>query len=889
MGCVAVVAIFANITVAIAQEPPWQTYTSDDAAYSVDYPPNSILNVSQDVGLRFKTLYIQFPVTDTEDYQGASILVLENPAKKDIGGVIESRYTEAGASAPATLRRATTLSVNGVSALRLERDPIAGDHDKYSVFLTNNSDNTIAYRINLFGSGVAGDTEPSPQTLAIFDRLLKSFKLLNTAIKPKTILKLQPAAVSAEPPVATVFTYPLRSTASVGYGVPTGIVQGGTRMEWLDYGIRNFDQWHLKCYGVDWSRMIHTGEDWYRNDYLTANTAGSPVYAVADGVVVRNGAGISYPGNVVLIRHRLANGRDIYSMYGHVTSVLVVQGQIVSRGQQIASVFNQGYTGRATRLHPSWDSHMHFEMRYFMDGTNIYVPSTNAYGYNYPSCTYAYPGRGYTYIIHPDVYPYPDSGYVDASDFIATHQSGDGGGNVCTPLSLISNGNFESGRTVWTAVNSANANDPLIYTTRPRTGRWSGWLGNRLNYVDTLSQQINIPASSTTLTLKFWRYVQSKEAAGNGDDRMTITLKAPDGSVIGTQGLVNSAVTRSVWRQEIMQFNVTGLNISSATLSFSGNNDADLVSSFFIDDITFVRDCPPAIASAVSASAAIAAPLAEGEPITATETPTVTVTETPSPTPTITETAIATPTETATITPTTTPTTTTEMTPTATATGTATVTGTVVASSPAAYMPLLFSDVLPDDANAPEKLVAAPVCSNLVVNGDFEASPALPWTGIANTNGTIYNVIPGASGSSLNDPLVYSTRARSGTRSGRVGSASVNGYWNELVQTVKLPSGVTSVTLTYWRFIDSADSTTAANDTFSVGLETDKGIEIVTPQRISNASAGRGSWVQQTLTLPNAAAYSGQSLWISFKGRTSASAPTSLYLDDVQLITCATP
>jgi len=563
-----------------------------------------------------------------------------------------------------------------------------------------------------------------------------------------------------------------------------------------------------------------------------------------------------------------------------------VQGQIVSRGQQIASVFNQGYTGRATRLHPSWDSHMHFEMRYFMDGTNIYVPSTNAYGYNYPSCTYAYPGRGYTYIIHPDVYPYPDSGYVDASDFIAAHLSGDGGGNVCTPLSVISNGNFESGRTVWTAVNSANANDPLIYTTRPRTGRWSGWLGNRLAYVDTLSQQINIPAGSTTLTLKFWRYVQSKEAAGNGDDRMTITLSAPNGSVIGTQGLVNSAVTRNVWRQEIMQFNVTGLNISSATLSFSGNNDADLVSSFFIDDITFVRDCPPANAAAI-------APLADGEPITvtetptptatitATETPTITVTETPTPTPTITETTVTTPTETATITPTAT----TEVTPSATAT----MTSTVVASGPSAYMPLLFSDVLPDDANAPEKLVAAPVCTNLVVNGDFEASPALPWTGIANTNSTIYNVIPGASGSSLSDPLVYSTRARSGTRSGRVGSASVNGYWNELVQTVKLPAGVTSVTLTYWRFIDSTDSTTAANDTFSAGLETDKGIEIVTPQRFSNASAGRGSWVQQTLTLPNAAAYSGQSLWISFKGRTSASAPTSLYIDDVQLTTCATP
>ena len=104
---------------------------------------------------------------------------------------------------------------------------------------------------------------------------------------------------------------------------------------------------------------------------------------------------------------------------------------------------------------------------------------------------------------------------------------------------------------------------------------------------------------------------------------------------------------------------------------------------------------------------------------------------------------------------------------------------------------------------------------------------------------------------------------------------------------MKLPAGVTSVTLSYWRFLDSVDSTTAAKDSFSAGLETDKGIEIVTPQRFTNASVGRGSWVQQSLSLPNAADYAGQSLWLSFKGRTDGSGPTSLYLDDIQLIVCA--
>ncbi|HMN30194.1 MAG TPA: M23 family metallopeptidase, partial [Caldilineaceae bacterium] len=102
-------------------------------------------------------------------------------------------------------------------------------------------------------------------------------------------------------------------------------------------------------------------------------TSGAPVYAVADGVVAKHNPGISYPGNVVIIRHRLADGRDLYSMYGHVTSVKVVEGQAVTRGQQIASVIYQGYSGRTPSQHPSYDAHLHFEMRWFLDGTNIYV------------------------------------------------------------------------------------------------------------------------------------------------------------------------------------------------------------------------------------------------------------------------------------------------------------------------------------------------------------------------------------------------------------------------------------------------------------------------------------------------------------------------------------
>ena len=73
----------------------------------------------------------------------------------------------------------------------------------------------------------------------------------------------------------------------------------------------------------------HTGENWYLD--FDGNSAGAPVYAVADGTVVF--AGSDYPGRVVIIQHE----GGIYSMYGHLDYALLIgDGDSVTRGQLIA-------------------------------------------------------------------------------------------------------------------------------------------------------------------------------------------------------------------------------------------------------------------------------------------------------------------------------------------------------------------------------------------------------------------------------------------------------------------------------------------------------------------------------------------------------------------------
>ena len=791
----------------------WQTYTNRAAGYAVALPPNAEVTESDDVALAYKTLFVRLPVENSPHYQGVSILVLESAAAPE--AYVTQAYADAGVDVDTAIRPTAPSQVNGRAALRLERDPVVGDGDKFTTLIAGDG---VLYRINLFGGGKGGAEEPAPQAVALYEQIVASFRVLDVQRQPKAIPQRNLAAPAAIT-VATVFAYPLRSGQGVNYGIPVGLVVADTHVEWLGYGIRNLDQWGVKCYGVDWSRMIHTGEDWYRLD--GASTAGTPVYAVADGIVAKHNPGISYPGNVVIIRHRLADGRDLYSMYGHITNVRVVEGQSVTLGQQIGTVLNQGYTGRTPSQHTSNDSHLHFEMRWFLDGTNIYVPGTNAYNYNFPGCTYAYPGRGYTYIIHPDNYPYPGRGYIEPSAFIAAHLGTTPPTPTVTPPPLtptptftptptrtpapqsceyIRNGGFEEGlpTTTWAATNSQNKNDPLIYRSLPRTGLWGAWFGNVLNYTDTLKQNITLPADRTGATLRFWRYVRSTEAVGGANDTLQVLLSAANGSerVIAT---ITSARPRNQWAQESVPLDLSGNSSATVTLAFRGANNSTLVSSFFVDDVSLTMPCG-AGAQGVAAPVAVSA-------LTATPGATTTT------------------------------------------------------------------------SAAPHNAAAAS-CVNLARDGGFESGRlGVGWAAIANTSSKVYT-----------DPAIYKLRPRTGSYGAWLGASNLNSVWNELVQTVQLPAKVTSVQLRYWRYLETAETDrTRVYDRFTIGLETDKGIQIVTPQQIDNTSTGRNTWVQQSFDLPNAANYSGQKLWATFKATTDSNRPSSLYVDDVELIVCTAP
>ena len=103
----------------------------------------------------------------------------------------------------------------------------------------------------------------------------------------------------------------------------------------------------------------HLGEDW-NGDRGGDTDLGDPIFVIGHGIVVLARDVRGGWGNVVIVRHAYREPTEggavkmIDSLYGHLDTMLVHEGQQVVRGQQIATM------GTA---HGMYDAHLHFEIR----------------------------------------------------------------------------------------------------------------------------------------------------------------------------------------------------------------------------------------------------------------------------------------------------------------------------------------------------------------------------------------------------------------------------------------------------------------------------------------------------------------------------------------------
>lgn len=98
---------------------------------------------------------------------------------------------------------------------------------------------------------------------------------------------------------------------------------------------------------------FHQGTDYW-------NAPGTPIYAIADGIVIESAGGGGL-GEYIIIQHNV-NGETFESVYAHMQygSKRVVYGEVVTAGQQIGGM---GMTGQAT------GNHLHLEVH--VNGTAV--------------------------------------------------------------------------------------------------------------------------------------------------------------------------------------------------------------------------------------------------------------------------------------------------------------------------------------------------------------------------------------------------------------------------------------------------------------------------------------------------------------------------------------
>ncbi|GAA0248063.1 S8 family peptidase [Saccharothrix mutabilis subsp. mutabilis] len=168
------------------------------------------------------------------------------------------------------------------------------------------------------------------------------------------------------------------------------------------------------------------------------------------------------------------------------------------------------------------------------------------------------------------------AGMVDAEKTIAAL----GGTTPPTTGQLLANPGFESGNTGWASTQDVITSD----TTYPaRTGSWKAWLnGYGRTHTDTLSQAVSIPATATSATLSFHLRIDSAETENVVYDTLRVQVVDSAGTVLATLATYSNVNEGTSYVQRT--FDLKQYAGKGVTIKFTGAEDANLATSFLIDD-----------------------------------------------------------------------------------------------------------------------------------------------------------------------------------------------------------------------------------------------------------------------------------------------------------------
>jgi hypothetical protein len=435
------------------------------------------------------------------------------------------------------------------------------------------------------------------------------------------------------------------------------------------------------------------------------------------------------------------------------------------------------------------------------------------------------------------------------------------GGN--TTQQLLVNPGFENGSSnpaPWTV--SAGVIDNSSFEAA-HTGSWKAWLnGYGSVHTDTLLQPVSIPSTATSVSLSFWRHIDTAETTTTkANDTLKIQVRNSSGAVLATLATYSNLNAAAGYTQ--VSFDLTAYKGQTIQVYLVGTENQNLKTSFVVDDFALnatTSGGPPADFAMAAAPTAL--------------------------------------------------------TVTAGSSGASSITSTITGSFNSAVA--LSASGLPAGATASfnPTSIAAPGSgsSTLTISVGASTAPGV-YAVVANgsvggkTHSATINLTVNATGGGTTQQLLGNPGFENGSGSPAPWTVSagvidnstfeaahtglwkawLNGYGSvhtdTLWQQISIPATATGANLSFWRHVDTAEtSTTTAYDTLKVQIRNSSGTVLATLATYSNLNAGAG-YTQVSFDL---SAYKGQTIQIYLVGTEDASLKTSFVVDDF-LLNVTTP
>src|SRR5882724_8320397 len=421
---------------------------------------------------------------------------------------------------------------------------------------------------------------------------------------------------------------------------------------------------------------------------------------------------------------------------------------------------------------------------------------------------------------------------------------------------LLGNPGFENGSSSpapWTA--TAGVVDNSVYEA-PRTGSWKAWLdGFGSAHTDTLFQQVTIPATATNANLSFWRHIDTVETTTTkANDTMKVQVRSATGTVLATLATYSNLNAAPGFTQ--VAFDLTAYQGQTIQIYLVGTENQNLRTSFVVDDFALNVTTSGTTADFSIAAAPSALAVTAGN------------------------------------------------------SGAFTITTTISGSFNSAVS--LSASGLPSGAAASfgPVSIAAPGSGSATVTiavgtsaaagtyivsvngtgGGKTHSATISLTVNAGSGGTTQQLLsnPGFENGLSNPVWIFSPAViDNGTaQAPHTGSwkAWLNGFGSvhtdTLLQQVSIPATATSASLSFWRHIGTAETTTTVvYDTLKVQIRNSSGTVLTTLATYSNLNAGAG-YAQVSFDL---SAYKGQTIQLYLLGTEDSSLATSFVVDDFVL------